>query len=199
MNKPLLVGITGGIGSGKSTVSAIFELLQVPVYNADLRARLLMTEDQALAKAITQNFGEEAYREGQLNRQYLAEKVFASRTATDRLNALVHPAVARDFDHWSTSQQAPYVLKEAALLFETGSYKALNQVVLVTAPKELRILRVQKRDPQRSREQIENIIDKQMSETEARNLANEVLINDGRSLLIPQVIAIHEKIKRAIR
>lgn len=199
MSKPLRIGITGGIGSGKSIISAVFTLLGIPVYNADNRAKLLMTEDPELQNSIITFFGKESFVDGQLNRQYLAHRVFANQEETTKLNSLVHPAVAIDFAQWVEKQDSPYILKEAALLFETGSYKELDQVILVTAPEELRLLRVRKRDPQRSLEQIRNIINKQMSEVEAIKLADEVLINDGGNLLIPQIIKLDEKIKRTFR
>ena len=197
MTKPLVVGITGGIGSGKSTIAAVFKLLNVPVYDADAQAKLLMVVDAALITAVKENFGAESYSNGQLNRQYLAEKVFHSDTETQKLNALVHPAVARDFTRWVAAQTTPYVLKEAALLFETGSYKHLDRVILVAATEATRIARVQRRDPQRSLEQIRNIISQQIPVDQARKLADYILENDGGQLIIPQVIEIDKQIKRA--
>lgn len=199
MNKPYLVGITGGIGAGKSTITEIFKLLGVPVYDADSKAKNLMINDKELVQRIIQLFGEESYHNGDLNRKYLAERVFSSENETARLNALVHPAVARDFKSWSDQQSSVYILKEAALLFESGSYKELEKVILVSAPEELRISRVQKRDPQRSLGQIKNIIERQMDQVEALTQADEVIYNDESNLLIPQVIAIDKKIKKAIR
>lgn len=199
MNRPVLVGITGGIGAGKSIISEIFKLLAVPVYDADSRAKLLMVENEHLVHKITQAFGERSYKSGNLNRQYLAEKVFSSESATAKLNTLVHPAVAQDFKIWSNQQSSAYVLKEAALLFESGSYKELDKVILITAPEKLRIKRVINRDPQRTVEQITNIIARQMDQLDAMKLADEVIINDETHLLIPQVISIDKKIKKAIR
>ena len=199
MTRPLLVGITGGIGSGKSTIAEVFRLLQVPVYDADSRAKLLMVEDDILVASVKQSFGPEAYTEGKLNRQYLAERVFANESETAKLNSLVHPAVARDFASWVSTQSSEYILKEAALLFETGSYKDLDKVILVTAPEEVRISRVQNRDPQRSDAQIRNIISKQIKVSKAMELADYTLPNDGSSLLIPQIIELDKEIKKAIR
>jgi len=199
MNKPYLVGITGGIGAGKSIVTEIFKLLNIPVYDADSQAKLLMVEDEQLASSIKQKFGEMAYAGGELNRQYLAERVFSNASETALLNSLVHPVVAKDFASWVRAQHAPYLIKEAALLFETGSYKELDTVILVTAPLETRIARTRQRDPQRSAQQIRNIISKQIKEEEAIPLADEVIYNDGRQLVIPQVIQLDSKIKRAIR
>lgn len=198
MSRPTLIGITGGIGAGKSVVTEIFKLLGTPVYDADSRAKRLMTEDPGLVEAITNTFGPDSYVNGTLNRTYLAEKVFSSEEETLKLNALVHPAVARDFCDWVDRQTSPYVLKEAALLFESESYKELDKVILVTAPEDLRIKRVQVRDSQRSVGQIRNIIKRQMDPHAAMKLAHEILNNDETSLLVPQIISLDNKIKKAI-
>ncbi|MFM9949499.1 MAG: dephospho-CoA kinase, partial [Saprospiraceae bacterium] len=144
----LKVGITGGIGSGKTTVCKIFETLGIPVYYADDRAKWLMTHDPELMEAISNTFGQDAYSpEGQLNRAYLAKVIFGDDKKLAELNALVHPAVFRDGSEWHHSQTgAPYTLREAALLFESGSYRAIDKMVVVTAPQEIRIKRVMERD-----------------------------------------------------
>jgi len=190
-NLLLRIGITGGIGSGKSTVARIFSLLGVPVYNADERAKWLMVHDENLISNIITQFGQDSYIDGQLNRQYLAEKVFKDELLVEKLNTLVHPAVASDFADWSSNYSSGYVLKEAALLFETGSYNELDATILVASPIELRIKRIEKRDPQRSREQIENIISRQIAIDEALSLADYVIDNDDSKLLIPQVLGLH--------
>lgn len=198
MNNPFLVGITGGIGSGKSTVAELFKILGIPVYDADSRAKVLMASDQQLIDLIINQFGERAYQDGVLNRQYLAEKVFANAAETAKLNAFVHPVVARDFKLWTSNQKTIYVLKEAALLFEAGSYQELDMTILITAPVELRIKRVKARDPQRSEKQIMNIINRQMAVEKAIKLADETIVNNEKSLLIPEVIKLDAKIKEAI-
>lgn len=197
MNKPLLVGLTGGIGSGKTTVSKIFLSLGIPVYYADDRAKWLMANDTVLKEEIQKNFGEESYDdEGQLNRAYLAEQVFPDQERLAQLNALVHPAVGRDFAAWvDDNRHYPYLLKEAALIFEAGSYKALDKVIVVTSPKEERIRRVLLRDLQRSREQVLAIIDKQMSENERKRRANYLIDNSGKVLVIPQVMGLDKKLR----
>ena len=195
MSKPLLIGITGGIGSGKSTVAAIFNLLGIPVYNADVRARVLMNEEEQLISDIKERFGEQSYDNGLLNREYLAKRIFASEEETNKLNQLVHPAVARDFENWSLSQQTKYIVKEAALLFETGSYKELDKTILVVAPESTRIKRVLKRDSNRSAEQINNIIERQTSVEKVKPLASWIIKNDDSELIIPQVLRIHAAIK----
>lgn len=189
-----IAGITGGIGSGKTTVCKIFETLGIPIYSADNRAKFLMQNNPVLISQITDTFGEESYLDGTLNRGYLAKVVFNDPDETAKINALVHPAVAQDFSAWKTKQQSPYVLKEAALLIESGSYKTLDYLINVSAPIDLRISRTQQRDPQRSLEEIRSIIDKQVSEERRAEVANAIINNDGSQLLIPQVLAIHEQL-----
>jgi dephospho-CoA kinase len=195
-SKPMLVGVTGGIGSGKSTVCKIFEVLGVPVYNSDNRARALMAEDKELVEKIKAAFGEEAYPDNQnLNRSFLAKEVFSNPSKLQKLNSLVHPAVGRDFASWVAAQSSqPYVIKEAALLFETGSHNSLDSVVLVTAPEEVRVSRVLARDPQRSEKQVRDIIGNQLKDEEKKRLANYVLSNNEQELLVPQVVALHEQL-----
>lgn len=190
----LKVGITGGIGSGKSSVCKIFEVLGVPVYYADDRAKALMTEDQELVAGLIARFGEDTYQNGQLNRPYLAEKVFNDKEALAALNALVHPAVAKDALKWHQQHQnAPYTIKEAALLFEAGSYKQLDQVIVVTAPKAIRIKRVMQRDGS-TQEQVEARMDNQWPEEKKIELADHIIINDGEHELIEQVMKLHQQL-----
>ena len=194
MSKPKLIGVTGGIGSGKSTVCKIFKTLGVPVYNADSRARWLMNNDSVIVDSVTQTFGEESYQNGELNRAFLASTVFNNETKRQELNGIVHPRVALDFEQWISSHaDKPYVVKEAALLIESGSYKTLDELVLITAPKAVRIERVAKRDSFRSASEIEAIIDKQMSEEEMRKYATCVIDNGGETLVIPEVIRLNER------
>lgn len=195
-NNLLSIGITGGIGSGKSTVANIFSLLGVPLYNADNRAKWLMKNDNELINNISNYFGPDSYKDDQLNRQYLAEKVFKDENLVKKLNSFVHPAVAKDFAEWSSRYTTGYVLKEAALLFETGSYKELDSTILITSPRELKIKRIIDRDPQRSLEQIENIISRQMVVEEAKAKADYVIINDDSALLIPQVLELHSVLQK---
>jgi dephospho-CoA kinase len=194
VNKPLQIGITGGIGSGKSIVCRIFSCLGIPVYDADHRAKSIMTTDGILISSIRKEFGDLAYDEnGTLNRKYLAEKVFADKKKLERLNSLVHPRVGVDYLKWvDQNNDVPYLLKEAALLFEAGSYKLLDKVIVVTAPEELRIERVLKRDPHRSKQQLMEILQQQWPESEKIRLADYILINDDRDLLLPRVIELHE-------
>lgn len=192
------VGITGGIGAGKSIISKIFKLLGTPVYDADSRAKWLMNHESGLKKEIINLFGAEAYTSEGLNRTFIAKQTFNSQSKLEQLNALVHPAVGKDYVDWEKEQKSPYTLKEAALLFEAGSFKDLDLIIVVSAPEELRIERVLKRDTHRTREDIKAIISKQWPQREKEEKANFVIENDGSSLIIPQVLKIHEKILASI-
>ncbi len=193
---PYKVGITGGIGAGKTTVSKVFQVVGVPLYNADNRAKWLMANDTTLIKSIKEEFGEEAYfPDGSLNRDFLASKVFSDPKQTAKINALVHPRVGADFAQWCQVQTAPYVLKEAALLFETGSHKELDKIILVTAPLSERVKRVLQRDPHRTEEQIMAIVEKQWEEGKKAAQADFILDNGGESLLVPQILYIHQQLQ----
>ena len=197
MNKaaPLKIGITGGIGSGKSTVCQIFEILGVPVYSADDRAKWLMAHDPELKAAIQSEFGTESFlADGELNRKFLAEKVFPNPEAVAKINGLVHPRVGKDFERWVQTQNAPYVLKEAALIFESGGEKILDAVINVSSPLKVRVARVLLRDPHRSEEQVNHIIDQQMPDEEKNSKADFVIKNAENKMLIPQVLEIHQKL-----
>ncbi|UXP33805.1 dephospho-CoA kinase [Reichenbachiella agarivorans] len=187
------IGVTGGIGSGKSTVCEIFRSLGIPTYDADTRAKALMNENPLIKTQIIAAFGEEAYQDGVLNRAYLADQVFTKGENTQVLNSIVHPAVGKDFEAWASEQNSPYVIKEAALLIESGSYQSLDALINVTSPMEIRIARIKKRDSFRSEEEIKGIINKQLSDEERNRIADYILHNDEQQLLIPQVLALHEK------
>jgi len=191
----LTIGITGNIGSGKTTVSRLFELLGIPVFYADEEAKKVMTTDIQLIAGITQTFGTEAYfADGRLNRKYIAGIVFNQESELQKLNTLVHPAVFRAFDAWVLKQeQAPYVLKEAAVLFESGSYKDCDYTIIVTAPTSMRIARVMQRDGITEAE-AQSRNNKQMPEEHKQALASFVLCNDNSRLLIPQILALHEEL-----
>ncbi|SNS92860.1 dephospho-CoA kinase [Ekhidna lutea] len=193
--KPPFIGITGGIGSGKSIVCKIFETLGATTYYADDRAKWLMENDDSLIYEIKELFGEEAYSESRLDRKFIAQKAFKDKNILDKLNSLVHPAVARDVEKWRKEHSgAKLLLKEAALLFETGSYKSLEKTVLVTAPEDIRVERVIARDTHRSKEDVQNIIEKQMSDHEKIQLADFVIINDGQQSLIKQVTELYKEL-----
>ena len=189
----LKVGITGGIGSGKTTVCKVFEALGIPVYYADWHARQLMVNAPRLVAGVKELFGPDAYLEdGALNRPYIAEKVFNNDKNLQQLNHLVHPAVAEDADRWHHAQEnVPYTLKEAALLFESGINKQLDKVITVFAPEELRLQRVIARDKVSAKEVRARMV-KQMPEAEKLKLADFVVYNDGAHSLVRQVWDIHQ-------
>ncbi|MBR9859692.1 dephospho-CoA kinase [bacterium] len=191
----LRIGITGGIGVGKSTVCEIFKRLDVPVYDADSRAKWLMQNDAVLKQLIKDEFGWDAYtRANELNREYLAKIVFNNTAKLEKLNSLVHPRVGEDYEKWTQEHRdKPYSLKEAALLFESNSYKSLHKIIVVTCPIEMRIERIVKRDHVK-REDILKRIQNQMSDKERLQLADYVILNDGKKSLIEQSIAIHREI-----
>jgi dephospho-CoA kinase len=199
MTRPLIIGLTGGIGSGKSLVSKIFSLLKVPVYDADSRAKLLMNTDEELVASIKKEFGAEAYEaDGKLNRKFLAAQVFTNSAKLTRLNSLVHPRVHLDTEKWVQQNSAQaYLIKEAALLFESSSHQQLDKIIVVTASQEMRINRVMKRD-HRSREEVESIIRNQMNEEEKMKRADFIIRNDESELVIPQVLKLHERFNTAL-
>jgi dephospho-CoA kinase len=189
----LKVGITGGIGSGKTTVSRIFELLGIPVFYADVVAKQIMVSDPILMEGIRAAFGPESYSEaGTLNNKHIAGIVFNNTLQLEALNALVHPAVFRAFDQWiaGVPPSVPYILKEAALLFESDSYKMCDTSILVLAPEQARINRVIKRD-QSTELQIRARIDKQFSDTQKLQLAQHLIHNDESQSVILQVMELH--------
>jgi len=194
-SKPILVGVTGGIGSGKSMVCKIFNTLGIPIYDADSQAKKLMLHDDVLKQQIVHELGKESYLEnGSINRDFLAETVFSNSEKLDRLNQLVHPAVAKDFEAWVNEQETRYVIKEAALLIETGSYKHLDKLINVSAPVELRIERVIKRDAFRTHDEIRKIINNQLLEEARNEKADYVIKNDESELLVTQVTEIHKSL-----
>ena len=187
----LKIGLTGGIGSGKTTVAKIFELLNVPVYYADDASKRLYHTDQDLIKNIKKHFGEDVYSNEQLNRSKLAAIVFNDPSKLELLNQLVHPPTIRDAVQWMELQTAPYVIKEAALLFESGSALGLDYVIGVSAPSHLRIKRAMDRD-QISREQVLSRADRQISEEIKMRLCDFVIQNNEQELVIPQVLKLHK-------
>ena len=189
----LKVGVTGGIGSGKSTVAHIFETLGIPVYYADAAAKKLMNEDAGLKQQVQQLFGEAAYTGGQLNRAFVAAQVFNNPENLALLNSIVHPATIADAAKWMQQQSAPYAIKEAALIFESGAQENLEKVIGVFASKAIRIKRVMDRDGI-TREEVLARMNKQINETIKMRLCNYVITNDEQQLLIPQVLAVHEKL-----
>ena len=189
------IGITGGIGSGKSTISRIFELLGVPVYYADAEAKELMNTDSIVKSAIIDLFGKNVIAEKEtLDRKAISAIVFNDKNKLEKLNAIIHPAVASHFNNWLIKQSnAVYILKEAAILFESGANKQMDKVIVVTAPQQLRIDRVLLRD-KTSREEVEHRINNQLPDEELVKLANYTITNDETQMVINQLLAIHKRI-----
>ena len=198
----LRIGITGGIGSGKSLVAKVFAALGVPVYDSDSRAKHVMAHDLVLRAQLQEAFGTEAYdTAGQLNRPYLANGAFNDAAQLARLNALVHPRVGEDFATWSAAQAAagqPYILKEAALLYESGAYRGLDAIITVFAPAEVRAARVLRRDSHRSAADVQAIMGKQLSEDEKLARAEHVVYNDDSQLVLPQVLALDAAFRQRV-
>ncbi len=191
----ITVGITGGIGSGKSTVCEIFKILGAPVFEADKVARNLMNENSVIRQNLVEWFGNEIYSGNLLNRKLLAEHIFNDNSLLNKVNSLVHPIVREEFEKWKNSQNTVYSVYEAAILFESGFYKLMDFTVLITAPEQIRINRVMKRD-NLSPDQVLARIKNQWSDEEKRKLATVVIINDNKNLIIPQIIEIDNKLKR---
>ena len=189
----LKIGLTGGIGSGKSTVAKIFEVLGIPVYYADDAAKKLMNTDEELKLKIIKHFGAESYINNELNRAYISKKVFDNKENLEILNSFVHPATIRDAENWMKNQKTSYAIKEAALIFESGSEKYLDYVIGVSAPESLRINRTMQRDNV-SEHEVKNRIENQMNEEKKMSLCNFVITNDEQQPLLPQAIALHEQL-----
>ena len=186
------IGLTGGIGSGKSTVARIFETLGIPVYYADEAARRLMNSDPELKEKLQQHFGPAIYQDGVLNRKALAQIVFNDREKLELLNAITHPVTIKDADLWMRQQKAPYVIKEAALLFESGAAEHLDEIIGVYAPMHIRIKRVMKRDGS-AFEEVKKRMERQLNEEMKMKLCDHVIRNNEEELLIPQVLALHAR------
>jgi dephospho-CoA kinase len=190
------IGITGGIGSGKTTVCEIFESLGIPVYYADTEAKKIMVSHHVVKKKIIEILGAEAYHNnGKPNRPYIASKIFADKQLLNSVNGVVHPAVQADSDRWfeKAIENAPYAIKEAALLVENGSYRHMDALIVVTCPEDIRIDRVMKRD-HLPREKVVKKLQNQLPESDKIAVADYIIVNDGEHALIPQIIEIHHKL-----
>ena len=189
----LKIGLTGGIGAGKSTVASIFKVLGVPVFDADATAKNILNTDLFLREQVISAFGSETYKNGLLDRKYLATLVFNNSEQLAKLNALVHPATIAAMEKWTSGfTDMPYIIKEAALLFEAGTHEGLDYIIGVTAPVELRIARVMQRDHV-LREEVLGRMQHQLDDTEKMKRCNFVIDNNETSLVIPQVLALHEQ------
>ncbi len=189
----LKIGLTGGIGSGKSAVATIFKLLGIPVFDADMEAKRIMEQDAGLVQSIINTFGEESYLAGKLNRAYLSNLVFKDSYKLDQLNALVHPVTIAAANNWMAQQTAPYVIKEAALMFESGSPEHLDYIAGVSAPIHLRTKRVMDRDGS-TRDEVLARMNRQIDNKIKMMLCDFVINNDEQTMVIPQVLTLHEKL-----
>ena len=186
----LKIGLTGGIGSGKTTVAQVFEKLGAPVFYADLEAKKCMQTDSGLIKQLKATFGNDIYVDRKLQKDRLASIIFNDDSALQTINRLVHPAVQRVFEEWCAAQNASYVLKEAAILFESGSDKELDQIVCVSAPDDLRKQRVMQRDGITESQVLERM-SKQWEQSRKIELADFHIVNDEKQLLVPEVLEVH--------
>jgi len=189
----LKVGVTGGIGSGKSVVCRVFTTLGIPVFNADDAARHLMQTDETLKQAIMAALGADSYHNGVPNRERIAAIVYADSTKLATLNSLVHPATIQYAADWIASQTAPYIIKEAAIFFESGSYKEMDVMIGVSAPAHTRINRVMQRS-HHSEEKVKSIMAQQMDDAEKMSRCDYVIVNDDVQAILPQVLRLHEKL-----
>ncbi|MBP0905168.1 dephospho-CoA kinase [Mariniflexile gromovii] len=194
----IVVGLTGGIGSGKTTVAKQFEALGIPVYIADEEAKKLMNRSKVIKRKLIALFGEEAYLDNRLNKPFIANIIFNDKSYLQQMNAMVHPRVAAHFKKWSAKQNSPYVIKEVAILFENGGHKLCDYVITVTAPKEVRIQRLLKRDDT-TEEKVEAIMKNQWSDDEKVKLSDYVITNTTLEDTINQVKKIHVKILKSIK
>lgn len=187
------IALTGGIGSGKTTVAKIFEVLGIPVYYADTQAKKLMQTKPELIEKIQMLFGNESYTNGQLNRKFIAQQIFKEKEKLQKLNAIVHPYTIEHADKWLNEQNTPYAIKEAALIFESGTQGDFDKVIGVFAPKNLRIQRTMQRDDI-SHEEVKERMMHQIDDEIKVKLCDEVIINDEQKMIVPQVLALHKKI-----
>jgi dephospho-CoA kinase len=190
----LRIGLTGGIGSGKTTVAKIFEALSIPVFYADDAAKELMNTNEELKNAIIKNFGEATYKNGELDRKYLASIVFNDKEKLELLNSITHPATIKNAAEWMSKQTSPYIIKEAALLFESGAAERLDYVIGVYAPQHIRIKRVMDRD-NLTTEEVMKRINRQIDEEMKMKLCNFIITNNEQALVIPQVLELDKKFR----
>ncbi|WP_297793592.1 dephospho-CoA kinase [uncultured Eudoraea sp.] len=192
-----IVGLTGGIGSGKTTVAKLFKELGIPVYNSDSRAKELMCESEELKTAIKDLLGKKSYKNESLNKKYIADKVFTNKNLLQKLNAIVHPAVKKDFMAWVEKKSTPYVIQEAAVLFENGSYKNFDKMILVKAPKADRLERIMKRD-KHEKEEILARMENQWKDSEKIPLSDFIIENIDLEKTKLQVHSIHDQLLKIV-
>ncbi|MBT7727176.1 MAG: dephospho-CoA kinase [Flavobacteriales bacterium] len=187
------IGITGGIGSGKTYVASVFQSLGIPIFNADIQAKKIMTSSRKLIKLLKEEFGNDIYKDSDLNKEKLASIVFSNSDKLQKLNSLVHPIVKEEFNNWCKKQTSPYVIKEAAILFESNSHIGLDAVICVSAPLDLRMRRLLNRDDY-SEKEIKKRIENQISQEEKEKLSDYIIVNDEKDLLLPKIIKFHKEL-----
>lgn len=194
---PYLIGITGGIGSGKSTVSQIISHLGYKVYDSDARAHEIINENKLIKDKLIESFGSDIYQDSKFNKKYVSKLIFNDESAKTKINSIVHPEVINDFKNWVKENKIEkFLFKESALLFESSSYKDLDKTVYIYCDKDIRIERIKIRDPHRTRNEIEKIINNQISSDEANKLTDYNLVNDEKKLLLPKVVKLLDDIHK---
>ena len=193
-----LVGLTGGIGSGKTTIANFFKELGVPIYIADTEAKALMNRSKVIKRKLIALFGDNAYQNGKLNRDFLSKQIFNNKDLLQKMNAIVHPKVASHFKRWVKKQDAPYVISEAAILFENGSYKKYDYIITVTAPEEVRLKRVMSRDNS-SKEKVKSVMNNQWKDEEKIKLSDYVIQNINLEEAKAQVLQIHQNLLQKLQ
>lgn len=194
----VVVGLTGGIGSGKTTILECFKALGVPVYIADVEAKALMNRSKVIKRKLIDLFGKDAYKNNELNRPYLSSKIFSNKELLAKMNAIVHPKVASHFKRWLKKQDSNYVIKEAAIIFENNLESQYNYIITVIADEDLRIQRVMKRDDA-SNQKVKSIIKNQLSDAEKVKKSDFVITNNDLLEAKKQAINVHEKILQKIK
>ncbi len=190
-----IIGLTGGIGSGKSIVAEVFSTLGIPVFNADSAAKELMQSNLVLRQKLIETFGDNVFTGNQLDRKFLADIVFSDKHQLEILNSIVHPFAIQAAKDWAAIQTAPYVIKEAALIFESGSSAGLAGVIGISAPMSIRIHRVMQRD-NCTKQEVEKRMQSQISDTVKMRLCDWLIVNDDQMLVVPQVVALHENLSQ---
>jgi dephospho-CoA kinase len=187
------IGITGGIGSGKTYVASVFQSLGIPIFNADIQAKKIMTSSRKLIKLLKKEFGNDIYKDSDLNKEKLASIVFSDSDKLQKLNSLVHPIVKEELNSWCLKQTSTYIIKESAILFESNSHIGLDAVICVSAPLDLRMKRLLNRDDY-SEKEIKKRIENQISQEEKEKLSDYIIVNDEKELLLPKIIKIHKEL-----
>ena len=188
------IGLTGNIGSGKTIIASCFEVLNIPVFNADNEAKLLMNKDVNLKQSLIAEFGKEVFLNNELNRKYLSKLAFNDDLVLKRLNALVHPVVQEAFEKWSIQQSGAYIIKEAAILFESNTYQSLDAIICISCPEEIRLIRILNRDDL-SEKEVRQRMSNQWAEEKKISLSDYVIKNDNTCLVMPQILGVHSALK----